>query len=233
MSQVSEMIYEERYTTTGVRASQDYLAICRKELLPAVRARGGRVLCVTTGLVGDPVNSFLQMTAFEDLAAWQRAQDVYASGREELVDSEQVRLLRPVAYLPTGDEILAEDRRASFGYRRFFIAPDSLDEFVRCSEEGVWPLYHAAGCRILGLWTPLAATEPMEIVLMTGYHGPGHWEETRFFTGKPEGIDETLWTKGRELGAARNAMLVGSSWVRLFQAHPIDSGSWPRLSEVR
>lgn len=227
------MIYEERYTTTGVRAGRDYLALCRERLLPALRAGGGSVLCLTTGLVGDPGNSFLQMTAFEDLAAWHRAQDIYASGREGLVDNEQVRLLRPVASLPTGDEIPAADRRASFGYRRFFITPESLDEFVRCSEEGVWPLYHAADCRVLGLWTPLAATEPMEIVLMTGYHGPGHWEETRFFAGKPEGIDETLWTTGRALGAERAALMVRSSWVRIFRAHPIDASGWPPLSEAR
>ena len=85
------MICEERYTTAGVRAGQDYLALCRDRLLPAVRAIGGRILCLTTGLVGDPDNSFLQMTAFDNLPAWQQAQDVYASGRQRLVDSEQVR----------------------------------------------------------------------------------------------------------------------------------------------
>jgi hypothetical protein len=150
-----------------------------------------------------------------------------------LIEEEEVRLLRGIASRPTGEAIPMEDRRASFGYRRFFIDRENLGEFVRCSEEGVWPLYHAAGCRVLGLWTPLAATAPMEIILMTGYDGPGHWQETRFFTGKPEGIDEEVWTKGRELGAARGAMMVRSSWVRIFRAHPIDDSPWPRLSEPR
>lgn len=225
------MLYEERYTTTGVRLGRRYLEHCREKILPALRAGGGRVLCLTSGLIGDPDSSFLQMTAFEDMAAWQGARDIYATGREGLVESEEVRLLRPVASLPTGDEVAVENRRASYGYRRFFIEPDSLDDFVRCSEDGVWPWYHAAGCRILGLWTPLAGTEPQEIVLMTGYDGPGHWEETRFFGGKPESIDEALWTRGRKLGAERHALLVGNTAVRLFRAHPIDDSGWPGLSD--
>jgi len=214
------MIYEERYTVVDIKKGRDYLDTCRETVIPALRSAGGQVLCLVNGLVGDPANAFLQMTAFPDFDTWQAAQEAYSTGRDHLIESEQVRLLRQVAYLPKGAPA-PEDRRASFGYRRFFIKRENLERFVECSEQGVWPLYHAAGCRILGLWTPLSVTDPMEIVLMTGYHGPGHWEETRFFEGKPDGIDDQVWEKGRSLGAERGGMLVDRSWVRIFRTHDI------------
>ena len=215
------MIYEERYTTIGVRDGRGHLALCREQTIPAIRSAGGEVLCLVNGLVGDPANSFLQMTAYGDLEAWQTAQASFTADRHQFVDNEQVRLLRQVAYLPQGAPA-PEDRRASYGYRKFFIDPANLDRFVECSEQGVWPLYHAFGCRILGLWTPLAVSYPMEIILMTGYHGPGHWEESRFFNGQPAGIDDDVWKKGRSLGAERTGMLIRSSWVRLFRAHDME-----------
>ena len=58
---------------------------------------------------------------------------------------------------------------------------------------------------------------------MTGYHGPGHWEETRFFAGKPSGISDELWERGRNLTAERSSLLIRSSWVRIFRAHDIDA----------
>ena len=212
------MLYEDRYTIVDDKKGREYLDLCREKTIPAVRAAGGQVLCLATGLVGDPGSAFLQMTAFASPDTWQAAQEVYTSGREELVESEQVRLLRQVAYLPDGVPA-PEDRRACYSYRRFFIRRANLERFVETSEKGVWPLYHAADCRVLGLWTTLAAADPMEVLLMAGYHGPGHWEETRFVHGKPEGIDEEVWKKGREMGAERNQLRVGRTWVRLFRAH--------------
>lgn len=214
------MIYEDRYTAVNDKRGRDYLTLCREKTIPAIRFAGGQVLCLGTGLIGDPGNAFLQMTGFADLDAWRAAQQVYTTDREEMIESEQVRLLKQVAYLPDGVPS-PEDRRACYSYRRFFIRRADLDRFVETSEKGVWPLYHAADCRILGLWTTLAATDPMEVLLMAGYHGPGHWEETRFFGGKPEDIDDEVWRKGREMGAERNGLRVGSTWVRLFRSHDI------------
>lgn len=216
------MIYEERYTVVGIRDGRSFLDLCRQEAIPAARTAGGQVLCLVTGLIGDPGNAFLQMTAYEDLEAWLAAQGMLPQSRKRYVHSEQVRLLRQVAYLPRGVPS-AEDRRAAYGYRRFFIDPASLDRFVECSEQGVWPRHHAAGSRILGLWTPLAQSFPMEVVLMTGYHGPGHWEETRFYGRKPDHIDDETWERGRSLGAERNNLLIGGSWVRLFRAHDVQA----------
>ena len=214
------MIYEERFTIVNIARVRDYLNLSRETVCPAMKSAGGQVLCLLTGLIGDLGNAFLQITGFSDLGSWQTAQDGLTTGRDELVESEEVRLLRPVASRPKA-VIPPEDRRPVYSYRRLFIAPGDLAEFVRCSEEGVWPLYEAADCRILGLWTTVAATNPLELVLMTGYHGPAHWEKTRFYSGRPEGIDEGLWEQGRSLGAQRGQLSVRGSWVRLLRAHDI------------
>jgi hypothetical protein len=215
------MIYEERYTRAELRRVREYLHFCRDSMLPAMHSAGGQVICLATGLIGDPNNAVLQITGFSDLASWQAAQANLASGRNELVQSEEVRLLRPIASRPK-EVIPSEDRRPVYSYRRFFINPSDLAKFVECSEDGVWPLYEAVDCRVLGLWTPLPATSPLEIILMAGYHGPGHWEETRFFQGKPEGLDDGLWERGQELGRQRGALSVQGSWVRLWRVYPLE-----------
>jgi len=133
------MIYEDRYTTVNDKKGRDYLELCREKTIPAIRSAGGQVLCLANGLVGDPANAFRQMTGFTDIEAWQAAQEAYATDREEMVESEQVRLLRQVAYLPDGVPS-PEDRRACYSYRRFFIRRADLDRFVETSEKGVWPL---------------------------------------------------------------------------------------------
>lgn len=214
------MIYEERFTIVNIAQVRDYLDFCRETMCPAMKSAGGQVLCLLTGLIGDLGNTVLQITGFSEIDSWRAAQESLTTGRDELVESEEVRLLRTVASRPKA-VIPPEDRRPVYSYRRLFIAPSDLPEFVRCAEEGVWPLYEAADCRILGLWTPVSATNPLELVLMTGYHGPGHWEETRFYSGRPEGIDEGLWERGRTLGARRGQLSVRGSWVRLLRAHDI------------
>jgi len=212
------MIYEERYTIANPTATRDYLDFCRKATFPKVKSAGGRVLVLLSGLIGDMGNALLQITGFADLNTWQTAQDGLTADRDKLVASEQTRLLKPVASHPKA-EIPPEDRRPCYSYRRLFINPDDLPKFVEYSEEGVWPLYEKADCRVLGLLTTVAATNPLELVLMTGYHGPGHWEETRFYNGKPAEIDEGIWERGRTAGRQRGTLSVQGSWVRLFRAH--------------
>ena len=214
------MIYEERYTRVELRRVRDYLHFCRDNTLPAIQSEGGQIICLATGLIGDPNNAVLQITGFSGVTSWQAAQKSLPAGRDEFVQSEEVRLLRPIASRPK-EIIPLEDRRPVYSYRRFFINPADFSKFVEYSEDGVWPLYEAADCRILGLWTPLPATSPLEIVLMAGYHGPGHWEETRFFQGKPEGIDDGLWERGQTLGRQRGELSVQGSWVRLWRVYQL------------
>jgi len=180
------------------------------------------VLCLASGMVGDPDNAVLMMTGYEDAIAWQNVQECLGTGRKHLIDTEQVRLLRQVAHLPHGVPE-PNDRRACYSYRRFFIDPTSLDRFVECTEQGVWPLYHTTDSRMLGLWTHLENTFPMEIVLMAGYHNLRHWEETRPSAGKPSGITDELWERGRSLLAERSSLMIRGSGVRIFRAYAIDA----------
>jgi len=214
------MLYEERHTQVNLNRTADYLAFYRQKTAPALQAAGGEPLLLLTGLIGDRGNAFLQISRFADYAAWAKAQAIYVRGREEFVENEEVRLLRSIASRPK-KIIPPEDKRPVYGYRRLFINPADLDKFVEYSEKGVWPLYEATDCPVFGLFSPVWVTNPLEIVLMGSYRGPGHWEDTRFVKGKPEGVDQTIWENGRELGKKRNQLSIRGSWVRLWQSHAI------------
>ena len=193
------MVYEERYTLTVVRGTRDYLTLFREKMMPKIRAAGGEPLLFLTGMVGDRDNAVLQITRFPDLAAWERAQKDLATSRDKIVESDEVRLLRSVTSRPK-TIIPPEDRRPCYSYRKLFINPADLPQFVEDSEKGVWPLYEAADCRVFGLFTTVAATSPLELILMTGYRSPGHWWETRFVEGKPSGIDSKTWEQSQTTG---------------------------------
>lgn len=214
------MIYEERYTTTTLQSgTRDYLELTRERTFPAVRKAGGEPMLLLTGMIGDCGNAVLQICRYPDAAIWQAAQPhITTPGREILVDTEEVRLLRSVASRPK-TVMPPEDRRPVYSYRKLFINPADLPAFVEDSEKGVWPLYEGADCRVFGLFTTLAGINPLELVLMTGYKGAWHWEETRFAGGKPADVDQKVWEQGRGLGASRSQLGVRGSWVRLWRAH--------------
>lgn len=186
------MIYEERRTFIEKSRRDEYVKAVRDRLTTAGQATNGRVLCFLSGLIGDPANDFLRITRYDDLDAWESAQASDDLGVSGLVNGEEIRLLRPISSRPR-EIIPPEDRRAIYGYRRILISLNDLDDFVRCSEEGIWPRIESQGARVLGLWTTVAASDPMEIVLMTGYHSPGHWDETRYVGSRPDQVDEALW----------------------------------------
>jgi hypothetical protein len=157
----------------------------------------------------------MQVTAYPNVEAWTSAQEAFETSRMEHIQAETVRLLRPIAIRPK-ETVPDEDLRGFYGHRRFFISPDDLAEFVHCSENGIWPRIEAQDARILGLWTTVASTTPQEVVLLTGYHGPAHWEETRGWQPDRRGIDAETWARSRELGPRRRELTI-NSWVRLMQ----------------
>ena len=210
------MIYEERRTLLSRGALPQYIQLCRDAIWASVRSSGGRVLRVLSGLIGDPIDELLQIVAYQDLTSWQAAQDYLTIERGGLVEREEVRLLRSVASHPK-EGVPDEDRRSVYGYRRFYIAPASLAEFVRCSEEGIWPRIEGQGARILGLWATAAASTPLEVVLITGYHSSAHWEETRRDRPRPEAVDEAVWERDRAMAARRLELTLRTS-VRLMRA---------------
>ena len=210
------MIYEERSISLQPHALADFTSSFDQTIRPTVEACGGEILCTLSAAIGDPDEELLQITRYPDYGAWEASQMDRPALPQELIRTESVRLLKPIANRPKS-EIPPEDLRPFYGHRRFFIHPDDLDEFVRHSENGVWPRIHAQRACVLGLWTTVASTSPMEIVLLTGYEGPAHWEETRATNDEsPEGIDQEVWARSRRLRDARR-QLTTKTWVRLMR----------------
>tara|TARA_B100000315_G_scaffold214078_1_gene212390 strand:- start:2493 stop:3170 length:678 start_codon:yes stop_codon:yes gene_type:complete len=214
-----QVIYELRQTTLRSHGLDDYVRQTREKPWPRPDTADAKLVCRLSGLVGYPPEEVLEVVRFPNLEAWTRAQqELSENGLPEkgLIEKQEVRLFRSISSRPKA-VVPAEDRRAIYGYRRFFIRPAGLDEFVHCSENGIWPRIEAQGACILGLWTTLAATVPLEVMLLTGYHGPAHWEETRDTGARPPNIDPDLWNTSLKLATRRRAMTI-RSWVCLMRA---------------
>lgn len=232
------MLYEERRLVLRRGALQSYREIYVNELWPALEGLGARPLCLLSGLIGLTAETVHQFTGYRDAATWHACTGdlsgpppaevdghawarVVAARRKlaELVEEEQARLLHPFAARPKPITPVT-DRRAVYGMRRFFIHPRDWPDFARYSSEGVWVRIEAQDARILGLFRDAAETDPLEVTLLTGYHGPAHWEETRFWRDKPVDFPAELWELGRRNQQARNGITL-RSFVCLMNAH------WP------
>ena len=213
----NQEIYELRHTTLRSGMLDGYLAQIQQYRASEPK---GKTLCVLSGLIGYPPEEILQVTRYSGINDWQAAQ---ANARDTgLAEKEEVRLMRSISSRPK-PVVPPEDRRAVYGYRRFAIRPGDLDEFVHDSQDGIWPRIEAQGACILGLWATLAATDPLEVALLTGYHGPAHWEETRENPVKPVGLDQAVWETSRELRARRQQIAI-RSWVCLMRAVEVAPG---------
>ena len=213
----NQEIYELKHTTLRSGVLDEYLAQNRQA---GAAAKDGKPLCVLAGLIGYPPEEIVQVTRYSGLDAWQRAQsNVPDLG---LAEREEVRLMRSISSRPK-EVVPPEDRRAVYGYRRFFIRPADLDECVHCAQDGIWPRIEAQGACILGLWATLATTDPLEVVLLTGYHGPAYWEETRDNKEIPPNVDRQVWETSRELGSRRRKLAI-RSWVCLMRAVEVAPG---------
>ena len=207
------MLYEERRVTLRRGQLDAYTAHLRDVVRPALG--GGEILCLLSAAIGGPVESVLQMTRFAGYDAWIEAQSAYTSDRMEFVADEEARLLRSVSSRPKA-VIQESDTRPFYGHRRFHIDPADLDEFVHCSENGIWPRIESQGASILGLWASQASTSPLEVTLLTGYHGPAHWEATRQHGEKPDGMTDAMWERSLGLHRRRSELPV-KTWVRLMR----------------
>ena len=138
------MIYEERSISLQRRALDAFVSSFDQTVRPMVEVHRGETLCTLSAVIGDPDEEVLQITRYPDYQAWEAAQADRPILSVELTRSESVRLLRPIANRPKS-EVPPEDLRPFYGHRRFFISPSDLDEFVRYSEDGIWPRIHAQG----------------------------------------------------------------------------------------
>jgi len=208
-----DLIYEARSTSLLHGALPEFLEQVTSGDYPGLHRPGGEVLRVMGTIIGAPETDVLHVTAFKDISAWESSTAAYE--RSPLVETESVRLMRPVAVRPLAT-IPAEHDREFFGYRRFQIDPDGLDEVVDMSENGVWPRIEQQDARILGLWKTVGAGYPLEVTLLTGYHSPSHWEATRVWTGRPDNISDEEWESSWRR-RNRRAQLTRSQWVHLMK----------------
>jgi hypothetical protein len=208
-------IFEERRTLLHKGAQPDHLKFCRETLWRSLAQHDGQLVCLLHGLIGNPIDELVQITRYPDVATWERTQPMLPS-RSALVEKEEARLLRAIASRPK-EQLPQADQRPVYGYRRFFIRPADLDEFVRCSAEGVWPRIETQGSCILGLWATLAQTNPLEIVLLTGYQSVANWGETRANVPMPPNMDPALWEASAKALARRNELTL-RTWVCLMRA---------------
>ena len=117
-------------------------------------------------------------------------------------------------------ETPVEDRRPTYGLRRWMIDPAQWDHFTALSHDGVWPAMDYMGHRVLGQFRTAALTDPLEVTNLAGYRSVGNWHETRSGRDPESGVPEDLRKLLVDLGGER-AGLVGRSWVQLTNAH------WP------
>jgi hypothetical protein len=210
------VIYEERRITLEGRAFQEFMSVCREETWPRLKERGGTPLSLMSGMIGAGANELVQISRFADLDSWSRSAEAYSAARASLVREETAQPLRAISGRPKA-LLTEDDKRPVYGYRRFYVRYEDIEEFARDSEQGIWVRFEAVNARILGLWTTIARTEPQEIILATGYTGPGHWEATRGPLERPPDFDEEAWQRAGEIGAGRNALTLRSS-VNLMRA---------------
>lgn len=232
MTDTHYTVYEERRVVVTRGSLGAYRRMVLESVWPALVAAGARPLCLLSGLIGARAEETFLFTGFADLAAWQQAQaritgvdmDARADGsavreRVNLIEEEQVRLLLPSDVRPKAETPTA-DRRAVYGMRRFTVTPADWHTFVQHSAGGIWPRIESQGAAILGLFRDAATTDPLDVTLLTGYHGPAHWESTRVGSEAMNALPTTLREGDTQARTGRGAMTL-RSYVRLMSAH------WP------
>lgn len=217
------MIYEERRIKLKRGGFPGYRSWVLEKLWGKLIDAEHQPLCLLNGLIGASVEDVVIIVGFEDYDAWQHAQPLIAGdGKEALprewIESEEVRLMLPSSYRPTGPTRKV-DRRPVYGMRRWWVHPEDWQEFGRLSYNGVWPSLDYMGHHVLGQFRDAATTSPLEILNLAGYLDPAHWQATR----NPElhGVPEALLEKTRTLRPQRNPLVL-ESFVCLMTAHWMD-----------
>ena len=138
------MVSEERKTIIKKGSESKYLSNCKSQVWPSLKSHGGEVICLMRGHISLTPTTLAQITSYNDIHSWDGSQDLWPSLREQFVERESVRLLKPVSLRPK-KMIPIEDRRPVYEHRKFIISPDDLSEFVTCSENNIWPRIESTG----------------------------------------------------------------------------------------
>jgi|GEM_PF-343145 len=224
--------YEERRVMLKRGALGAYRKLVLETTWPALIEAGARPLCLLSGLIGAPVQETYLFVGFPDAVSWQQGQGLItglsveegrAAGpiraRAALLEEESARLLIPSPFRPSA-EPRREERRAVYGFRKWWIKPETFPEFEHCTHEGVWPAMDAMGHWVLGHFREAFTSELLEVSNLAGYYDPAHWQRTRTAAAPENNVPAELLAKLAELAPRRNALTL-KSYVKLMTAH------WP------
>lgn len=210
------MLYEVRRLVAERGAGPRLRAALLDQVWPTLEGAGIQPLCLLNGLIGVSAEEHLFVIGYQDSNAWQTAQPVLPLPPPELVSAQDTRLYTPSEVRPKA-AIPVEDRRAVYGVRRFRTGASDWPAFVRSSASGIWPRIERQGACILGLFREASAADPLDVLLLTGYHGPAHWQDTRTTSGRPAGMPAALWQADTAARTERGGLTL-DSYVALMTA---------------
>ena len=183
----------------------------------ATRAAGGSVYALCAGMIGFATDEGTIIRAWPDEETLSRESERTLAGAETIVESSVSRLMpagRPVDATPPRTE-------GVYAHRWFWLDRADWDEFLRLSEDGIWPYFESDGCGIIGLWRELDERPQVAALLITRYPSVAHWERTRLQSrDAPPGADAALYRRAQEAGR-RRAALTERSIVRLTRLVPL------------
>ncbi|HLB24403.1 MAG TPA: hypothetical protein VJP07_09940 [Dehalococcoidia bacterium] len=204
------MIYDYRTIRIRRGAWRD-VGIALEAAVPDVNERGGVLLGLFAGMIGFASDEGALVTAWPDADAASAGGNALVAALPDIVESAAERLIpsaRPLDATPLREP-------GVYAHRWFWLQPQDWPEFVRLSEEGVWPYFESDGCRIIGLWRSMEPGQPARVLLLTRYPSVAHWERTRLQSPEPPpGADERLYRQAQDAGRRRNE-LTERSIVRL------------------
>lgn len=180
-------------------------------LAEATSQAGGSAFLLCAGMIGLASDEGVMMRAWPDADALGAQAERTMSAAEGATGSTVERLVATVRPVTSA----APTEPGVYAHRWFWIQPQDQDEFVRISDEGVWPFFEADGCRIVGLWRSMEPGPLAKVLLITRYRDVAHWERTRPQAPEPPpGADERLYAMARD-AVRRRAELTQRSIVRL------------------
>ena len=173
----------------------------------ATRAAGGSVFALFAGMIGFASDEGVLVRAWPDTENLAQQGERTLSSATQIIESEVERLapsVRPIDATPPREQ-------GVYAHRWFWLQPQDWTEFVRLSEEGIWPYFESDGCRIIGLWRSMEPGPLAKALLITRYPSVAHWERTRLQSDEvPSGADERLYRAAQDAGRHRAQMTVRS-----------------------
>lgn len=170
----------------------------------------GHLFGAWRAVIGASLNEGAIMTAHSDVDSWEKYRRSRHLHTPEGITQVASALLAPSVRPVEGASVTQE---GVYAHRWFQIQPGSWPEFVRLSEEGLWPSLERDGASVQGLWFALSGATEGDALLITRYDSMAHWEELRYAT--PEA--QARLTEAARQAIARRAELTMGSVVRIMR----------------